>query len=72
MLPALKEALESCASSFEVMKEVVAAVSDAERGRSTPLAGLLANLQSRQSGKLAEQTLQVSWPLIVVCFLPLT
>ena len=59
VLPALKEALESCASSFEVMKEVVAAVSDAERGRSTSMAGLLANVQSRQASRLAEQTQQV-------------
>ena len=59
MLPALKEALESCAGSFEVMKEIVAAVSDAERGRSTSVASLLANVQSRQGSRLAEQTLQV-------------
>ena len=59
VLPALKEALESCAGSYEMMKEVVAAVGDAERGRSTSMAGLLANVQSRQSSKLAEKTLQV-------------
>ena len=65
MLPALKEALESCAGTYEMMKEICAAVGDADRGRLASMSSLLSNVQSRHAGRSAEQTLQV--PLLCWC-----
>ena len=64
MLPAMKEALESCAGTYEMMKEICAALGDADRGRLGPMSALLSNVQSRHAGRSAEQTLQVLPPAL--------
>lgn len=55
----MKEALENCAGTYEMMKEICAALGDADRGRTAPMSALLSNVQSRHAGRSAEQTLQV-------------
>ncbi|KAK9806028.1 hypothetical protein WJX73_007033 [Symbiochloris irregularis] len=57
ILPALKDALESCASTHELMKEVVAAVQDAERGKHASLTGLLAELQAKHTARAETEAL---------------
>ena len=51
LLAPLKEVLESMTSGYEVMKEVVAALQDTERGKTASMAVLLQQAQERQAGK---------------------
>ena len=51
LLGPLKEVLESMTGGYEVMKEVVAALQDTERGKTASMTVLLQELQERQAGK---------------------
>ncbi len=51
LLGPLKEVLESMTGGYEVMKEVVAALQDAERGKTASMTVLLQELQERQASK---------------------
>ena len=51
LLGPLKEVLESMTGGYEVMKEVVAALQDTERGKTASMTVLLHELQERQASK---------------------
>lgn len=51
LLGPLKEVLESMTGGYEVMKEVVAALQDTERGKTASMTVLLQELQERQASK---------------------
>jgi len=51
LLGPLKEVLESVTGGYEVMKEVVAALQDTERGKTASMTVLLQELQERQASK---------------------
>ena len=51
LLPALKRALEGIASQHELMKEMVAAVQDSERGKPSSLQILLQEVQDKNAAQ---------------------
>ena len=51
LLAPLKEVLESMTSGYEVMKEVVAALQDTERGKTASMTVLLQQAQERHAAK---------------------
>lgn len=73
LLGPLKEVLESMTGGYEVMKEVVAALQDTERGKTASMTVLLQELQERQAGKPSReeqerlrQEVSAKWPPFTV------
>lgn len=71
LLAPLKEVLESMTSGYEVMKEVVAALQDTERGKTASMTVLLQQAQERHAAKPSREDherLRLEVSFAVPCF----